>query len=1331
MAKQIKRSEIAEKDLYKEIRDSAKKTIVKIDTLNKELKETAQVLKSELNQPLQKTLSGLGQLESQVTKMNTAMSDSVKLDKAKADSLKAQRQAEAEIYKIEQQRQRAIQQKMNTQKKERVETERLQKAEQKRSKTLKDQNNAYKQLVIQTRNQKNESKRLGAELLKLEQSGKKNTKEYRKLSKEFRAVTKSAQAGDRQLKKLDKTVGDNFRNVGNYGKALGKLKGAFASLGLAMGGAMIIRDVFNVIKDFDQAQANLASVLGVSRDQMSGLTEQAKELGATTRFTASQVSELQLEFAKLGFTQKEIEGMTSATLDLAGATGSELGETASIVGATMRGFGLDVSETQRVTDVMSKSFSTSSLDMSKFATAMASVAPVAKLSGKTIEQTTALISTLSDRGIDASTAGTGLRNMFLKANKAGLTFDEALVEISSSTDQVGTAMELFGTRGATLGVILANNTEDTMKLHEANLEAEGSTKTMADMQLNTLGGSLDLLRSAWEGYILKLNEAGGVGDTLKNGIKFLADNLGTITTIVGKVVRAFVAYKVAMVSMKVINMAMSTSFKDIGNSIMRAIPLTKAYKLEQQKLATATKTAGTAVKGLGGAIASMGIGLAIGLVIELATAWYDVASGNAEARRQADLYEKSVEKGSKTGQEISSKENKAFEERMRQINLEARTKKANAKDSKEIAELELQRVKDLTEAQKESRDVIQQTIDKNNEAIKKQRQIISSIKAEPEYTTEMVYSPMEKMEVPRRKSTRKGARITDQTAVIKDFQAQNDELQKTLKAMNDGLQEFVVQGIEAEADYSVKIKDNTRTRRKNNTEFRRSIDLIKERNKLLENGLKTTEDIAKLTNSIAVKDQDTIIKTESKAQGEALASGQEFDDTKLKEAIKERERLIIEGIERTAQFTKDAETRKLDERFRIEREKIQDQYTKLLAQDHLKASEKKKIEENLAEELDIINQAEVIAKQSLGKTITAIDTRTNLNIIQAQKTTQEKLFQIQNVAQQRIDGIFKRREKEYKLSLLKSAIDTEDISDDMLAYEITNLEKKIEEYKKAGLDILDLELQLAEKQRTQTDNTADQLADDLKKRTDEQIAVVTAMTDIFTTLADKRIAKIDEEINKSKQRYDNYVELAKNGNITAKESMAEEARLIAEQNRLKEKEERRKQRIQLASTVLQTYLTNSADPDVKNPLAKTITDTVLLTEFIKNLPAFFDGTEDTGSNGKGVDGKGGFNAILHPNERVMTKKQNALVGDMSNEDLSQLAYNYQNGMISNFGEGAVSIAGAWQSEIIVAKLDSLEKTLKNKPETNIQIEEIVGGVMALSRETKRGNSKIYNRYRVE
>ena len=79
------------------------------------------------------------------------------------------------------------------------------------------------------------------------------------------------------------------------------------------------------------------------------------------------------------------------------------------------------------------------------------------------------------------------------------------------------------------------------------------------------------------------------------------------------------------------------------------------------------------------------------------------------------------------------------------------------------------------------------------------------------------------------------------------------------------------------------------------------------------------------------------------------------------------------------------------------------------------------------------------------------------------------------------------------------------------------------------------------------------------------------LTNASNELADRRIAKIDEEIEASQRRYDNFQALAEAGNITAAQSMAEESKLIAEQNRLKEKEEKRRQRMQLASSVLQTY----------------------------------------------------------------------------------------------------------------------------------------------------------------
>ena len=392
------------------------------------------------------------------------------------------------------------------------------------------------------------------------------------------------------LQKNASAMGKQKMNIGNYGSAIGKLGSMLGRLGGAFLVFRLIKGAFSVVKDFEQSQANLASVLGVNVDEMAALTEQAKLLGATTTFTASQVAELQLEFAKLGFSQPEIEGMTTATLALAEATGTELGEAASVVGATMRGFGLDVTQTQRVTDVMAKSFSSSSLDMTKFSTAMASVAPVANLAGVSLEKTTALIGTLTDRGLDASTAGTGLRNMFLRSNKAGLTFDQALNQIKNSTDQTAASMKLFGTRGATLGAILANTQEDVDSLTLKLLDSEGAAQKMADTQRDTLGGSIKLLQSAWEGLILKFEEGTGTFGFLKDAIAFLADNLEDIVkwfVILGTALGMYALITKTTKAFRALNVAMKANPYILIASLLAGIVV--ALKMYTDEMSTAER----------------------------------------------------------------------------------------------------------------------------------------------------------------------------------------------------------------------------------------------------------------------------------------------------------------------------------------------------------------------------------------------------------------------------------------------------------------------------------------------------------------------------------------------------------------------------------------------------------------------------------------------------------------------------------------------------------------------------------------------------------------------
>ena len=266
--------------------------------------------------------------------------------------------------------------------------------------------------------------------------------------------------------------------------------------------------------------------------------------------------------------------------------------------------------------------------------------------------------------------------------------------------------------------------------------------------------------------------------------------------------------------------------------------------------------------------------------------------------------------------------------------------------------------------------------------------------------------------------------------------------------------------------------------------------------------------------------------------------------------------------------------------------------------------------------------------------------------------------------------------------------------------------------KQAELDLLNL--------KTKTIETEKEIAD-------KRMEYFKITTEYFKKQSDERIKQYEKEISKAEEQYNTLQELAKNGNINAKESLAEQQRIINEANAKKEKEQRRQARLQLLETAFSTYNQKVAS-GAKNPLAETIRDIGLLRAFIDTLPAYFDGTEDTGQNGNGVDGKGGFHAILHPNERVIPKSLNDKIGDLSNEQLTKLAMEYQNGKTIRGNE---QIASAFDTMLLVQKIDELNSTIKNKPETNIELGEITQSAMNIVKSVKKGNTTIYNRYRIK
>ena len=322
---------------------------------------------------------------------------------------------------------------------------------------------------------------------------------------DLKAFSDSSQNLARKLKKSGRKM-----------QSIGRSMSMSLSAPLAIMGGLAVK----TFADFEQSMAKVQAISGAVGKDFQNLTNLAKDLGISTRFSATQVSDLMLNYSKLGFSADEIQKITKATLNLALATGEDLAQSAEVAGATLRGFGLDATEMTMVTDVMAKSFSSSALDLNKFQVAMSSVAPVARNAGVTLQETTSMLGVLANNGVEASTSGTALRNIFLELAKQGMSFDDAMAQINNSTNANATAMELFGKRGAAVASILARNQDAVAGLNSELLKSEGSAQAMAEIMDQTLEGSMMRLKSASEGLAIEF------GEVMAPAIGKVADFLG-------------------------------------------------------------------------------------------------------------------------------------------------------------------------------------------------------------------------------------------------------------------------------------------------------------------------------------------------------------------------------------------------------------------------------------------------------------------------------------------------------------------------------------------------------------------------------------------------------------------------------------------------------------------------------------------------------------------------------------------------------------------------------------------------------------------------------------
>jgi hypothetical protein len=261
-----------------------------------------------------------------------------------------------------------------------------------------------------------------------------------------------------------------------------------------------------VFSDFEAQMSQVKAVTGASASEFEMLKKNAETLGASTAFTATEVAELQTEFGKLGFTATEIDKVTESTLYLAQIAGSDLATAAGVAGGTLRGFGLDASETARVADVMAMAFNKSGLDMESFADSMKYVAPVAKVANISLEETTAALGILSDNNIKGSQAGTSMRRILSELGKESGTLSEKIEKVSKRGISLENAMDEVGMSAQTALIVLQQNADKLPALTQALENSSGEAKKFADVVRDNLGGTMDEFMGSLEALALSIGQ---------------------------------------------------------------------------------------------------------------------------------------------------------------------------------------------------------------------------------------------------------------------------------------------------------------------------------------------------------------------------------------------------------------------------------------------------------------------------------------------------------------------------------------------------------------------------------------------------------------------------------------------------------------------------------------------------------------------------------------------------------------------------------------------------------------------------------------------------------
>ncbi|RKI39977.1 phage tail tape measure protein [bacterium D16-51] len=436
-----------------------------------------------------------------------------------------------------------------------------------------------------------EEERLGELSNTLREAGV-NTDNLGRDTNELRQQYERLEQAQRKVQEITEKQAANKEAISQTKAQLGGLVGTVTAVGAAIYAGPVKKAA-----EFQEQMSTVKSISNASAEDMAKLSQKAKEMGATTAFTAAEAGEAMEYMAMAGWKTGDMLGGIEGIMNLAAASGEELGSVSDIVTDALTAFGLSASDAGHFSDVLAQASSNANTNVSMMGSTFQKVAPVAGALGYSVEDMSLGIGLMANASIKAEVAGTSLKTALANMakptkqqaaymDKYGIsltktdgtmkTFGEVVENLRGSLgglseqEQIAAATAIFGKESFAGMLAIVNASEqDYNKLTEAVYNCDGAAKRMAETKLDNLNGSITLAKSAFDALQVELGEL--LLPTLTEGVKKFTDIITVVTTFVREnpgAVKAIAKIVAGLVGLKAGGLIAKLGFLEVKGGIL-------------------------------------------------------------------------------------------------------------------------------------------------------------------------------------------------------------------------------------------------------------------------------------------------------------------------------------------------------------------------------------------------------------------------------------------------------------------------------------------------------------------------------------------------------------------------------------------------------------------------------------------------------------------------------------------------------------------------------------------------------------------------------------------